>query len=399
MSTSLILRTVNYGLWRIIGFFAFNRVKMIHRDKLPESGPVLFVATHRNGALDAAAYRYAIPRAVPMISVQLHRSLLGRLLFSGIPVARAKDRSRGMQWDNQKSMDQCIAVLQAGGQLCVMPEGTSTLGHVHLPYRRGAARVVHAAIQAGVKLKIVPLAVHYEDPTAWQSRVEVLIGDPVCPADNDHVAAIHTQIVQALESVGANFVDAAAQAQAETLANTATLGTGYSFAQTLKRFEPTVAPALLTLAQHIEQLAQNAPLRLHQGVPLYPLKSCIGYVLVWLLLLPVISGCILLNAPVLIAGYLAAQILPDEKNVIAFWRMVVGLAAGLFWMMLLNVLIYQISGVTAVALYGGITLVGVKCWYRFRKLSVALFNKIRHRAHQSEVMQSYWQLLDYLTYE
>jgi len=129
-----------------------------------------------------------------MVSAQLHRLPLGSILFAGIAVARAKDRDRGIEADNGEAVQQCIAVLKTGGQLVVMPEGTSSLGPGHLPFHRGAARIVKAALDAGVAPVIVPLAVHYEDPTAWQSRVEVLVGDAVRPEPDAAVGAIHRLI-------------------------------------------------------------------------------------------------------------------------------------------------------------------------------------------------------------
>src|SRR5512135_1263638 len=95
-------------VWRVIGWLAFNRIRVIGAEKVPCAGPTLFVATHRNGALDAAPYAMAAPGAIPVVSAQLHRTPLGRLLFRGIAVARAKDKARGIDANNRAAMERCV---------------------------------------------------------------------------------------------------------------------------------------------------------------------------------------------------------------------------------------------------------------------------------------------------
>ncbi|BCB25932.1 hypothetical protein SKTS_08180 [Sulfurimicrobium lacus] len=383
-------------VWRIIGRLAFNRITLLGGERLPPSGAVLYVATHRNGALDAAPYTRAIPRALPMISAQLHRSALGRFLFQGIPVARAKDRERGMAADNMQAVERCIALLQGGGQLLVMPEGTSALGFRHLPFQRGAARIAHAAVDAGVALTIVPLGVHCEDPTAWQSRVEVLVGEAVKLQPGDDVAAIHRLITQGLESVGANFASDEARHDAEVLAYAATLGTPASYALSLKHFEQAAPETLAEIVQPLKTLARRERLCLHQGVPLVPVLPWPLYALYWLVLAPLVGGFCLLNAPVLAVGLVASRKLPDAPNVVSFWRMVGGLPAGLAWAALLSTGLALVCGPAGVAAYWGVSVAGIGAWYRFRKLSVALCNGLFHAGARPALLQAWRELKEHI---
>lgn len=389
---------INRGIWRLIGRLAFNRITVLGQGRLPASGAVLYVATHRNGALDAAPYAMAVPRAVPLISAQLHRTWLGRFLFSGIAVARAKDRERGISVDNRQSIEQSITLLQRGGELLVMPEGTSTLGSRHLPFQRGAARIAHAAVSTGLSLTIIPLGVHYEDPTTWQSRVEVLVGEPVQARPGDDVAAIHLIIVQGLESVGANFASGEAQHNAEMLAYASTLDTKTAYALALKNFEQSTPESLAEIAQPMALLVQQNHLCLHQGVPLIPIVPWPLYALYWLALVPFVMGFCLLNAPALATGFIASRKLPDAPNVIAFWRMAAGLPAGLFWLLLLSMLIALAQGFTWVIVYWIISLLGIGAWYRFRKLTVALCNSLLHADTRPNLLHAYRELLKRIPY-
>jgi len=392
MQTTIIKSIANLLAWRFIGVVAFNRIKVVNRDNLSVSGPILYVATHRNGALDAAAYKVAVKNIVPIVSAQLQRSAIGRFLFQGIPVARAKDRERGIQADNALAMTSSLEVLKNNGQLFVMPEGTSTLGHTHLPFHRGAARIAHAAIEAGVKLTIIPLAVHYEDPTVWQSRVEVLVGNPVQPNANADIATLHSIITHGLESVGANFGSANDQRSAEALAYAATLGTETSYAKSLKYFEQLKSDETTRMMQRMESVVQREKLCTHQRVPLIPLHSWMFYALYWLILIPFVVSFSLLNAPVLVAGYLASRKLPDAPNVMAFWRMMVGLPAALIWVLLISLMLVLFAGSTGMLIYWVATIVGIKSWYRFRKLSVALCNGLLHGHVKKELMQMHREL-------
>lgn len=392
-------RPGNNWLWRLIARLAFNRVDVVGKERLPASGPVLFVATHRNGALDAAPYSLAAPAALPMVSAQLHRLPLGRFLFQGIPVARGKDRNRGIAANNAAATRHCIDCLKEGGQLFVMPEGTSTLGPAHLPFHRGAARILHAALGKGVRPVIVPLAVHYEAPTVWQSRVEVLVGEPICPQPEDDVATLHQHITRGLESVGANFATADAQRMAETLACASTLGTPASYAHALKKFEQAMPHALVAIVRELQLITQRERLCLHQGVPLTPLGSWLLYALYWLWLAPFVACFAVLNAPVLLAGYIASRKLPDDANVIAFWRMSAALPAAVLWLVVANTVLFLVCGMAAVVAYWLFTVAGVAAWYRFRKLSVALCNRLLHLRARPALLSAYRKLMEWMAHE
>lgn len=394
MTYSAIRSVARIWLWRLIDRIAFNRIEIVGKQHLQTAGPLLFVATHRNGALDAAPYIKAVPDAVPMVSAQLHRLPLGRLLFQGISVSRAKDRDRGIEADNMAAMQECIRLLQSGGQLLVMPEGTSKLGFKHLPFHRGAARIVRAALDAGVVPTIVPLGVHYEDPTVWQSRVEVLVGEPVRPHPDDNLKTIHLYICQSLESVGANFESAEDQRTAEALAYARTLGTPASYARSLKYFEKDIPETVRDVAHELDMISKHERLCLHQGVPLIPVGPWPLYALYWLLLAPLVAGFCILNAPVLCAGFVASRKLPDDRNVIAFWRMVIGIPSALVWAIIATVMFSVIFGLPGTAAYWLLTISGFSSWYRFRKLSVSLCNGLFHGGARPALLAAYGKLLE-----
>ncbi|NTV96385.1 MAG: hypothetical protein HGA75_13380 [Thiobacillus sp.] len=142
----------------LLGRLYYHRIRVLHPERLPAAGPVLYLGLHRNGAVDGFVYGSHLPSAVFMISAQLRRNAVGRLFFRGIEVARGKDAERGISVDNLAAVTACVRHITEGGALFVLPEGTSDLGHRHLPFQKGAARIFFQSLAAGARSAVVPLS-------------------------------------------------------------------------------------------------------------------------------------------------------------------------------------------------------------------------------------------------
>lgn len=142
--------------------------------------PILIVSGHRCGAFDGLLVQAFHPTAVTLLSTQLVANPYLRLLFTGIPIARPQDRARGR--DAGAVPDAVAAAaeqLRSGGDLVMYPEGTSTWSHAPLPFHRGTAAALRRVLGEGQDVVVIPVAPHYERPTDWQSRAELVIGTPV----------------------------------------------------------------------------------------------------------------------------------------------------------------------------------------------------------------------------
>jgi 1-acyl-sn-glycerol-3-phosphate acyltransferase len=365
-------------VWGLIRLVSFRRVRIVHAERLPRAGPVLFVGLHRNGVLDGAPYLQVAPTARFVISAQWHRSPIGRLLFPGIAVARGKDRERGIVADNRQAFAEAVEHLGRGGQLFILPEGTSGLGPRHLPFKPGAARLAQAAAASGIALTIVPLGIHYERAWAWQSSVEVLVGAPFAVAKDGGGALEGTQarITAALERVGVNVATPEELQFIETLAYAATLGSGRSYAECLKHFEAGVPDDLRAAAAELLAAARGQNAKLHQGVPLVPRHGFLYDALRWLVLAPIEASALALNLPVVAVARWASRKFPDDRNVVALWRMLAGIPAGIVWAALMTGSLLALSGPPAGLAYLCASGAAIRLHDEFRKLSIALYNAI-----------------------
>lgn len=361
----------------------FERLTVLHSERLPESGPVLYVGLHRNGAVDGFVYHQVLPRGIFLVSTQLLRGFFARLFFCGIAVARKHDEEDNSQ--NDAALRQCTQLLADGGELIVFPEGTSSLGPRHLPFKSGAVRIALDALAGGVPLRIVPLGVHYERAWAFRSKVEVVVGEPVStelPAGLSELGRLKEmkrRMTTALESVGTNFASAEAQQNAERLAYAATLGTPRTYFDSLKSLEASVPEPLFARWRALEPQLATRRVLLHQGVPLFPIGPWVLYAALLLVLGPIVLAGALVNLPPLLAGWLAARKFADGPNVIALWRILVGLPVFVIWIGFVTIMLLFFGGWWWLLGYALLTLAALKLLYRAKKLAVAVWNGLAHR--------------------
>lgn len=361
----------------------FERIAVVHPGRLPAPGPTLYVVLHRNGAVDGVVYRQVLPRAVPVISTQLRRSFFARLFFCGIAVARRQDPEDGRS--NAEALRECVDRLAGGGEILIFPEGTSALGPRHLPFKSGAARLALDALARGVPLRIVPLGIHYERAWGFRSRVEAVVGEPVATefpsglGEPGRMGEMKARVRVALEAVGVNFHSVEAQELAERIANTAVFEPSGSYFGTLKALERGVPEPLSAEWRNLAAALAGRRVLRFQGVPLFPATSWFldaG----WLLFLgPVVLSGALANLPPLLLGWIAGRCLADGPNVIALWRLLVGLPVFVLWTGAVVLGLGGLAGWWWGLGHVALTVAALQALYGVKKRTVAVWNGMAHR--------------------
>jgi 1-acyl-sn-glycerol-3-phosphate acyltransferase len=313
------LRAYWFGLltWLLCRVY-FSSVRIVGAPLRPQPYQ-LIVCSHRNGAIDGYCVKQAFPQALFPLSVQLLRNVLLRLMFTGIPVVRPKDRERygKLAARHGDVIQTACAHLRAGGTLAMFPEGSSEWGPHPLPYQRGTARIVRTLLDEGAPLNVTPLGLFYRAPDRFRSGVELLLGEPMAlPARQDAdprmwERQIHAALTRALDAVSVNCPDATAFERIERLA-AADANRGESYALAFKLWE--------------RQAAEGACLDPAPAPRKPPL---------WRLLCG-LPGMALL-APVMLAGFLTGR-KADASNTVTFFRIVGGFAMALLWLPILAAL-------------------------------------------------------------
>jgi len=374
-------------LSRLLVFLYYHRVRVLNGQLLPDGGPVLFVALHRNGAVDGYVYKSQLPRVNFLISVQLRRSWIGRIFFGGIEVARKKDKATdnpAEAADGNTAIDACADYVRQGGELLILPEGSSDLGHRHLPFHKGAARTLARLMEETRPLPaVIPLGIHYEQAWAWQSDVEVVVGAPIdtnlppgsSPAER--IGLLHERITAALEALAVQAGDAETLSRRERIAYAATLGNKRSYFAAQKALEnglPEAEALTMKLEREILHSPKGQRLWLHQGVPLVPMQHAWAYPLLFILLLPFAALACALNAPPLLAACWAGQRFSDGRNTIALWRLLIGFPALAIWAVLLLVMALWSHALVLWFVYLAVSMIGIRFVRRVQKLAITLHN-------------------------
>ena len=358
----------------------FESIGAQGREHLPASGPVLYLALHRNGIVDGFVHECVLRAPTYMISAQWKKGLRG-LFFDGICVVREKDGG-----DSSKNVDAltlCVEHLKKGGELGIFPEGTSALGPRHLPFKTGAARTLAAYLETGGPITVLPIGLHYERAWAFRSRVELVIGPPMDTAldpelsTNHKMRTLQQRIEKAMEGVGINVADEAEQALVERLAYAATLGTDLDYFNALKVFEKGIPEEIRQGWRELDESPVGQRALRHQGVPLIPTGPLAVYALALLLLGPWVPVAVILNLPPFLAAYWAGKRFPDGPNVITLWRILVGMPAFALWGLAVITAAILLGHPWWALAWGLLTLAGILSWYRVKKVCVAIHNALR----------------------
>jgi 1-acyl-sn-glycerol-3-phosphate acyltransferase len=171
----------------LVGHGLYRTVDVVGADRVPRDRPVIIVANHFNGLVDAVLLA-VIARGVPrfIAKATLWRSPLLRplLALAGlVPVSRPEDRDAAADQPpetNVASFERACELLRRRGTLAIFPEGTTHDRLELARVRTGAARIALSARASGIHgVTIVPIGLTFDDKLALRSRVLARIGDPL----------------------------------------------------------------------------------------------------------------------------------------------------------------------------------------------------------------------------
>lgn len=181
MNPSLLYRFLksycSLGLW-----FYFRKWKVVGREKVPTTGPLLYIANHQNAFLDAilmtcSASRnpYYLARA-NVFKKTWAANLLSLLHLK--PIYRFRDGFSTLK-NNDVILQECIDLMKRGEVILLFPEGNHNEPWSMRAFQKGFARMALMYHQQtkGAPLHIVPIGIHYTEHFSFNTRVLIEFGD------------------------------------------------------------------------------------------------------------------------------------------------------------------------------------------------------------------------------
>ena len=133
----------------------FARVVVKNQNKVPKSGPLIFVANHRNMILDPGMIRYSCNRNLYYLAKHtLFVNKIQNWIFrkaGAIPVYRREDDPKLIS-KNKDTFESAYNLFENGKCLILFPEGISLASRTLLKIKTGAARI---ALNAELKNKFI----------------------------------------------------------------------------------------------------------------------------------------------------------------------------------------------------------------------------------------------------
>ncbi len=193
---------VNFGL-----FFFFKKIKVVGKQNILESGPVLFVANHQNALIDALLIATRIQRETHFVARAdvFKRPFVKKILalFYMMPIYRIRDGRQAMS-KNDEIFEKCKQILLNEEGLMIFPEGNHDLKRRLRPLSKGFTRIIFNALADNPKLnlKIVPIGINYTDHQHYRSSVSLYFGEPINATD--FLDEDFNEASQALKEITAN---------------------------------------------------------------------------------------------------------------------------------------------------------------------------------------------------
>jgi glycerol-3-phosphate O-acyltransferase/dihydroxyacetone phosphate acyltransferase len=300
--TRRLLDRAARGLARLLLAVFFRSAEVQGLERVPASGPVLFVANHGNALVDPMVLVALLPRLPRFLakhtlwSNAAVRPLLD--LAGAIPVYRAQEGDTGR---NQEMFARCFEELGGGGAVALFPEGISHDRPELQPLRTGAARIALGAAAQEARVVILPIGLTFDDKQSFRSRLLLCVGEPITVAggsadDAEEVRALTDRIDAGLRDVTLNtdswhtaqLVARAAEIYAsaperempgeaalhERFSLRHSFGKGY---EATRAAQPERVAALEAMARRYELLLEAFGLRDDHVTADYPLAYVAGY--------------------------------------------------------------------------------------------------------------------------
>lgn len=179
-----VARQVIHAIISVALRLFFRRIEVTDVERVPRSGPLIFVLNHPNGLVDPALVYVSLPRRVSFLGKStLFRNPLGAYALRTLeilPVYRRIDAGAKLQ-RNSVTFENCFELLRRGRCIGIFPEGISHDEPQLQEIKTGAARIALGAVsdqdEPARGLKIVSVGLFYTSKTLFRSEALIRYGE------------------------------------------------------------------------------------------------------------------------------------------------------------------------------------------------------------------------------
>ena len=198
----------------------FGTVKSKNNSRIPDKGPIIFVANHPNMIFDPGLVRYTSSRRLHYIgkSTLFNNPIMSFMMrvLDVIPVYRSQD-DPSQTHRNIDSFSECYKILEKKKCILFFPEGVSLGERVLFKIKSGASRVglrCEEENDFNLDIKIMPVGINYSNPSRFKSDVYVNYGHPISVSKfkdfyredkNNAITALTSEIEESLSELTANL--------------------------------------------------------------------------------------------------------------------------------------------------------------------------------------------------
>ncbi|NOQ72931.1 MAG: hypothetical protein GQ574_13060 [Crocinitomix sp.] len=156
------------------------------RERIPKTGPYIFVANHPSAFMDPIVVATSIRPPVYFIAAGEYvgtglKGWLFKKALHSIPVYRPSTRPEDAH-KNKDMFVKCYDHLAKKGALLIFPEGVSLTEKKLKPLKTGTIRIAIGAEELHafeLGIPIIPIGLNYSDPHSFRSDLFVKIGRPI----------------------------------------------------------------------------------------------------------------------------------------------------------------------------------------------------------------------------
>ena len=239
----------------------YLNIKGIGLKNIPKSGPLLIAASHPNSFLDAIIVACVINRPLYFLArsdvfkAKWANYILRKLNL--VPIYRIQEGHQNLNKNNQ-TFKECFNILEEGGAILIFVEGVSLTDFKLRPLKKGLARIAFGFAELhnfSKNCAIVPLALNYDRPTKFRSKINIGIGQ--IQYINDYQEAYETNKNSAYELLNQiiykELEDHTIEVKDENL------GVYYALSELDNCFEQNSLNRKILIAQHIEEVEKHNP--------------------------------------------------------------------------------------------------------------------------------------------